>query len=257
MWIWDRAFDEKSDSAGSIMHRPLCVRAAGETALDLMRLAPEVTRIQGINARVGILYSMASMVYQENYPEELKNSYEALNFTGNRIAFVHTDRLLDGNSIPEVLLVPMATHIEERAIEGILKYIEGGGMVILLGDGCLQRNEHDLEIDRLPNDPERIVELTVDQEPVKLRKALLDYLPAPSVHPKLADGTLAWGIEWLEVEESNRHLVNAVNLLKSDLEVSWTCEDKCRMFDLLSGHDLEEISILKSLNPVLLELTRD
>ena len=255
IWVWERTFDPESDFAGSIMHRPLCARAAGETALDLMRLSREVARIQEANPGAGILYSMPSMVYQDGYPEELRNSYEALNFTGNRIAFVQSENLLDDGSLPPLIIIPMATHVEEVTVWGLSRYVENGGKLVLLGEGCLQMSEHNRPNDvQLPVETGRVMQMPSGQGAFVLRKALLKYLPPLSIYPSSGGDSLAWGIEWLEARDGERRIINAVNLLRSEIAIKWSGMDLVNATDLITGQKIGEEMVIRPLDPLLIEI---
>ena len=96
MWVWERTFDNDSSFAGSIMHRPVCAEAHGRVALDLMRLAPEITALQQAPARLAIVYSISSLIYGRVESErQLHRVYQALNFLGEKIDFI-TERQLAG-----------------------------------------------------------------------------------------------------------------------------------------------------------------
>jgi len=99
-WVWERTYSPTSDFAGSIMHRPACVEAMGQTGLDLMRLAPEVTALQRLEPPVALLWSLASVVYDQGHLSVLRQAYEALNFCGVKLGFVTERQLASGTGSP-------------------------------------------------------------------------------------------------------------------------------------------------------------
>ena len=253
IWVWERTYDEKSDFAGSIMHRPLCVRAVGETSLDLMRFSEEVTALQGVEPAVGLLYSIPSIVYQKDYLPELRNAYEALNFTGRRISFLSGDQLESG--VPNVLIVPNASHIERASSAGVRHFVKDGGKIILLGSHCLERDDHDIPLD-LGLDKGRMTVLPSGIFPRKLRGILLNHLGSSSVYPD-SEGEMAWGVEWLVTRLNDRYLLNAVNLLRQELTVRWIGAngETVAVKNLFSQVETRDGFTMKPLKPILAEIT--
>jgi hypothetical protein len=252
MWVWERTYDAESDFAGSIMHRPLCVRAAGEVSLDLMRFADEVVALQNAAPGISILYSIPSMVYDPLYIIELRSVYEASNFLGHKIAFVDV-RELEADGTP-CLLVPSAVHLEEEALPRIRNYVEGGGRLILIGEGCLTRNQHDLPLE-IGVAPTRTIGGGL--EPRSLRDSLEAVVEPVPVRPLDPDGTLAWGMEWLAVRLGDRELVNGVNLLNEPQAPSWTGEGgPLTLRNLFTSREFEGEVTMRPMEPLLAEIIR-
>ena len=107
-WVWERTYDPASDLSGSILHRPACAEAMGQSGLELMRLAPELTTFQRVHAQVALLYSTASVVAGEDHLKAMRHIYEGLNFCGLRIGFV-TERQLAAYTQTGELPAPLAT----------------------------------------------------------------------------------------------------------------------------------------------------
>jgi hypothetical protein len=251
IWVWERTYDEKSDSAGSIMHRPLCVRAVGETGLDLMRFSDEVASLQKVEPTVGLLYSIPSIVYREAYLDELKNTYEALNFMGRRVAFVPGDHLSTGTGIPDVLFVTGATHVKEETADGLSEFSRRGGRLFLVGDHNLERNEHDLSLEMDLGEPAS--KIPGGLPPVDLRSLIQKHLDLPEVRPVRPSGETAWGIEWLSTPLDDCLLINAVNLLRGGVKVKWLGADDevLRLTDLFGQRELDAEETMSPLEPLL------
>jgi len=257
IWVWERTFDEASDFAGSIMHRPLCVRAVGETSLDLMRFSREVTALQNARPGVGLLYSIASIVYEDAYLAELKNVYEALNFTGRRICFLPAPRLAERSGLPDILIAPNAWHVETETAEALAQFVERKGKLIIVGKGP-ERNEHDEPLQaNLVSALARATEIDAGLEPRKLRSILLQHLAGPAIWPADSRGGIAWGVEWLDVHLGSRWLLNAVNLLRREATIRWTLPDGRipRIANLLSGQKHDGEMSLKPMEPLLAQVT--
>jgi len=257
IWVWERTYDEASDFAGSIMHRPLCVRAVGETSLDLTRFSEEVTALQNARPGVGLLYSIASIVYEDAYLTELKNVYEALNFTGRRICLLPASRLAERSGLPDTVIAPNASHVEMETAEALAQFAKRKGKLIIVGKGP-ERNQHDEPLQaNLVSALARATEINAGLEPRKLRSILLEHLAGPAIWPTDSTGELAWGVEWLDVHLGRRWLLNAVNLLRRDVSIKWTLPDgrTPRIADLLSGQRHHGEMALKPMEPLLAQVS--
>ncbi len=252
IWVWERTFDEKGDFAGSIMHRPLCVKAVGDVSLDLMRFSEEVSALQRARPSVGIVYSMAAIVYDDNYLTDLKKAYEALNFTGSRISFVPPARI-SGFPVQEPIIVTGAAHLERSGIEGLAQFGANGGRVVLVGENCLRRDEYDQPI--VAQRSARTVVLPSSLKVEELRSALLPFLRPVPVRPLDPSGELAWGVEWQCARLGARSILNAVNLLQDEIEVRWVGANggALRLTDLFDGTIASE-SYLRPLEPMLADV---
>jgi hypothetical protein len=218
MWVWERTFDDRSDFAGSIMHRPACAEAHGRTALDLMRLAPEVTGIEQAPARVALVYSIASLVYNPAYQGLLDRVYRALNFTGEKIDFITERRLAAGGASQyDAIFAPGVTHLPLDALQALQRC---GKPIVTAGDGCLARDDLDREA--------RVGPLTAVQLPnvaeASLRDAIIKLLAdrgwrRPVVVLDADSGKEAWGVEWLSAKSGPALLVNLVNYTPKPVKV--------------------------------------
>jgi len=258
IWVWERTYDEASDFAGSIMHRPLCVRAVGETSLDLMRFSEEVTALQGVRPAVGLVYSIASIVYDDAHLTELKKVYEALNFTGRRIGFVAAGAVPGPGMLP-VLIVTNAHHVEGEVGKTLAEFTRRGGKLIVVGDAP-EFDEHDRPLPAsVASALARAPTIKAGLDPRKLRSFLLRHLGRPAIFPADSSGEIAWGVEWLDVRLGDRWLLNAVNLLRRDLTVRWTLPEgpAVTIHDLLSEQASDGELILRPLDPILAEVGKD
>jgi hypothetical protein len=265
MWVWERTFDPQSSLAGSIMHRPDCADEHGRTALDLMRLAPEVTALQRVPARVAIVYSIASLIYNPAYQELLSRVYRALNFTGERIDFVTERQLAAGKASQyHAVFAPGVTHLPDDAFAGLQAFAasqaatEGARrLVATLGEGCFSRDELDRARDRadLSN-----VEPLADLEDAALRDAIAEMLLAEGldrpvvVHDAETDQE-AWGVEWQAAETEAGTLVNLVNYTQEPVGARVIGPEGVAT-NLLDGSQPGRTIRLEPLEPVLLRIGR-
>ncbi|MCE5217774.1 hypothetical protein LLH03_12190, partial [bacterium] len=254
MWVWERTFDNQSDFAGSIMHRPECAEAHGRVALDLMRLAPEVTAFQQAPARVAVVYSIASLIYgTQESASELLRAYHALNFCGEKIDFITERQLAAGKAKQyQVILAPGVTHLPEEALRGLAAY---DGLVLTTSAKCLSRDDFDRP--QTVGMPKRL-QVLPSLSAVELRDALLPLLEQAGVTPTVtvrdsATGQVAWGVEWQTVPTADGFLVNLVNYTQKSQTVRLEGLQGTPV-NLLTGDATGSTIDLAPLEPVLLRV---
>ena len=264
-WVWERTYSPTSDFAGSIMHRAECTEALGHTALDLMRLAPEVTALQRLRPQVVLLWSLASVVCGEEHLAALRRMYEGLNFSGLRLGFV-TERQLqsfaDTGETPlplreaRVVVVPRVTHAPEAVLAGLRRFVEQGGRVAQVGE-CFAADEYGrpradaglpgerLELPPNSRDVQAWAEGRFAQWGVERRVRLL---------AAEGDGP-AWGVEYVAAELDGRLVVNLASYLPEPAQVRLVVNGEPRGgVDLLSGEDVAAAFEMPVLRPKLMEM---
>jgi len=251
MWVWERTFDPHSALAGSIMHRPECADAHGRVALDLMRLAPEVTDFQQAPARIAVIYSIASLVYGGQESErQLHRVYHALNFLGEKLDFITEPQLAAGKASEyQVLVAPGITHLPPEALRRLADF---DGLVLTAGDGCLAKDDLDRPSTFAP--AKRTVALSaatgrdLRDETVRL---LGDILPRTVVLRDADTGAEAWGVEYQTARTDRGLLVNLVNYTQKPLRVTLGGL-KEEPVNLFTGEPASQPLELQPLEPVLL-----
>jgi len=260
IWVWERTYDTNSDQAGSIMHRPACVEAVGHTALDLLRLAEEVTALQRVKPQVALLHSTAAMVYdRKEYSECLDKLYEALSFTGLKIGFV-TERQLLAGKVPDapVLLVPNARHLPTDALAALKRY---RGKLVLVGDArALRFDEYDRarDVAKARIKAERLAYAHGETTSKQLWEELLRRLPAWRVKPRVevrdTDGQPVWGVVWLTADCKGRRIVNLMNYRHEPVTLSLSAKGRSlSVVSLFDAGKLRGPIVLRPLTPLLVE----
>lgn len=259
MWVWERTFDPGSDFAGSIMHRPACAEAHGRTGLDLLRLGREVNAFQTAPARVALVYSIASLVYSADSERILGRTYEALNFTGEKLDFITERQLAAGKASQyELVVAAGVTHLPADAYEGLRRYLADDGRVLTVGRGCLEKDDFDRPVDRAL--PGKVVGL--EEKPAReLRPELatvLDSLGAGRPIRVLgADSDEEpWGVEWLSTEHDGRVLVNLTNYLNEPVRLRLAGLPEGQRLELLSGEPVSDLIEIEPLGVRLIAAHR-
>jgi hypothetical protein len=234
MWVWGEA--DTGELRGNISLRPGNLYAASCATLDLNRLAPEVAAVSSAKPRVAILYSFPSVFWQPDYKQSTLQVYTALTLMGEQVRFVSERQLEAG--VPEVewIIVPHATHVTDAAFEGLKRFVEAGGRILLAGADCLTRNEYDRPR-KLPLSLNELVRinLPLDEQTAGslLRQALRDNGFQGVELIDVQSGMPAWGVEYRVVEHEGDRLVTLLNLLNQPLVVKLPFEGTVE--DLLSG----------------------
>lgn len=243
-WIWARSPDPAANTYGNILYRPDALSIVSRRSFDLNRLAKEVTALQKAPSEVSILYSPTSRAYQTNIMSLLTKAYTAGLYSGANPQFI-TERQLSGGKQPSgLLVVPGVTNLSEDAFLAISEYRKNGGRVIMIGNDCLARDEHNLTRDGAIT-PDKQLTTSVGVN------ALSDEISAlTGAEPvKNADGNTVRTVEKITARYRGAELWNLCNYSWSgDVTVSipGTAEN------LLSGETVADEIVLKSFQPVLL-----
>lgn len=256
MWVWERTFDPRSDFAGSIMHRPECADAHGRVALDLMRLAPEVTAFQKAPARIAVVYSIASLVYGGQESErQLQRVYRALNFLGEKLDFITEKQLAAGRAGSyEVIVAAGVTHLPEPSLRELAEF---EGLILTTSNQCLSRNDLDQPTKLRPRSRMVVLSDTTERElrdEIGVRLADHGFV-RPVIVQEAGTDREAWGIEWQSVVQEDRLLVNLVNYTKKPQQVS-VAGFQGQALNLISNRPSGIAFELPPLQPVLLQFAR-
>jgi hypothetical protein len=175
---------------------------------------------------------------------------------GENVTFVSERQLAEGTA-PKVpyILVPAATHVQEKTVQALARFAASGGKVICIGEGCLGYDEYH----RARQLPRALAKADlvawVDDEKIEarlIRTELLRHGWRPRDLLVAGSAERAWGVEYRVVTQPGRTLVSAVNLLKEPqtVEIPWLAGPAT---DLLSGQkaDLKKLT-LAPMVPVLL-----
>lgn len=259
IWVWERTFDKKSDFAGSIMHRPLCAAEVGYTNLDLLRLSQEVTAIQNVRPQIGLLYSTASIVYSESHLLTLAKTYEALNFSGVKVGFI-TERKSELKELQKyrVILLPKVTHTTAEMRQALEVYVKNGGRLVMIGEGCLSRNEYDEPQQRTVSD--RIQHLNEDLSSKELWKEFESQMGSWNIERLVRvvnlEGAPVWGVEYLTAQLGQRRVVNIVNYtrLSQRIMLEESGISRIKLKDLLGEKYMDNVLELSPLEIAFVEI---
>lgn len=250
MWVWERTYDNRSDFAGSVMHRPALCDAHGRAALDLMRLAPEVVAIQDAPARVAIIYSICALLWNPEYAGDVAGIYQALTFLGEKVDFITYRQLAAGQGARyPVIIAPGVTAFEEegyRALEALSH--QSGHRVITVRDDCLTRDQYGRPRDISGLGAVRMDMLDAKDARRRLQEALgLDF---PVQVLDADSGQLAWGVGWRWAHDGGRWLVNLCNYTRKPVRLRLVTPGQ-QPVDLMRQAPVDDVIELQGMEPLL------
>jgi hypothetical protein len=253
-WIWSEPAG--ASSQGCITLRPANVYASARAMIDLNRLAPEVRAINEAPADVVLLYSMTSLVWEEDYPAVIKNLYGLLTQLGCKVTFV-SERQLAAGKIPtaKLVILPHVTHVAEGTV-AILDRLQREGAIELLpvGNGNLAFDEYGKPIGVALKLPEPLslggTDARADLD------ALVAVLGNRLTMPPLIDartGKRAMGADYRVINYKGGRLISIINLMHRPMVLKMSSEGVAT--DLIGGGfvKLDQITVASG-EPLLLRI---
>ncbi len=254
VWVWERTYDNASDFAGSIMHRPAMCDAHGRAALDLMRLAPEVVALQDAPARVAMVYSICSQAWNPDYANCAIRAYHALSLLGEKVDFITANQLAAGKGREyQAIILPQVTHIEHGGFQALKTFSRlPGKQLVALGEGCLASDEYgrprsttSFRLTTLPGDQSVHGLQDALARTLRLEQPVRVVEPATGLPPSMA--TWRWG------RDGDRWLVNVCNYARKPVRLRVQCQGARRLTNLFTGRRMGPEFTLGMLEPILIE----
>lgn len=190
------------------------------SALDLMRLSREVFALQNQVPEVAILWSNAAQVHDSRVTASRKNVYEALNFLGVPIGFVHEKQLAaPGRSHLKCLIVAGAEAITAEGLKGIRDFAQRGGVILAYGDDNLRKDEYGRKLEP----PAFAREIPRAERGETLAEMLKTEMKRAGVEAGIGVvdryGKLPYGVEWRSAMLEGQPLVNMINFTRNPITV--------------------------------------
>jgi hypothetical protein len=265
IWVWERTHERDSDFSGSVLHRPDVVSAVGKTNLDLNRLAHEVTALQNEPARMAILFSNPSRIYDEAYLNTVDVMYKSIIFNGQNAGFITEKQLAEGVfGSYSVIIVPASVHVMPQTLGAIKRFIESGTRVLIVGEESLSRDHYGRAI----TDADRTF-IMENSTVLKNAESLTEPEIMGVIRNIIADvgfrvtlketntGNPVYGVEWLCAEYDGKLLINICNYEWSYKSIAVFIEDSPIGYatDLITGNAVNAaVMELAPFTPVLLRV---
>ncbi len=259
-WVWSRG--QSGDLAENILTRVNCVRAMGEVALDLCRLASEMHALQRAKAEAAILYAYSSLLASQDHTNECRSAFEGAYFTDAVWDFVTERQAVAGKlSGYKLVVVPRAANVADAVVAAFDAYIAQGGTVMTVGE-CFVRDEYGRErAGRLKQSRRGRLVAFPDAMTPRAYREILDGLLAKTrvdraVRLTGPPGEPVWGVNLRAVRRGEDLLVNLVNFTRRPARVMLrSAVSLGKATDLLAGKAVRFPLELEPLDPVLLRIS--
>lgn len=254
-WVWEEAAD--NSLSGSIYFRPANIYGAGRAMLELNQYAHEAAAINTIEPRVALLYSPASVFWEDAYKGAIFSVYRQLNFLGQQVDFVSEKELAAGRMpTSECIIAPAATHVTDETVKKLRQFVDAGGHLLFAGKDNLAYDEyHSARPAADIPAGTQLPSMTSEEDSANaLREVLIkngvDVLQVLDV----TSGKPAWGVEFRSVKTDGSNIVAMMALDGHDHVVNIP-GTRGRVVDELSGEAIDKDKInLEALTPRLLKM---
>ncbi|HEX2949634.1 MAG TPA: hypothetical protein VHV83_08715, partial [Armatimonadota bacterium] len=206
--------------------------------------------------QVAIIYSPASIWYDDSHHPVWRSTWDAFANTGMRVRFLSEKQLQAGQfGDVKVLILPETQVVEPGTIDGIRKFIKAGGKVISIGRnleytlGWVPISDSEVRpliwksIDKLGIDWEKQLISWVNQAGVKA-----DIKLASATHPSLA------GIHWLSGTLNGKNVVSIVNTSGKTVDISISSPKVTRAWDMIADKEIKLPAELKNYGAMTLQI---
>ena len=273
IWVWEHFYDQVkvpnppdyygNDTFRAILTRPENVMAVGRVGLDLMRLAPEVYRMQRATSPVAMFYGITAQIWSQRADAAMKRAYEAMSFTGLPVVFVSERQVREGAlSRFHAVVLPSIRHAPDAVARAIGAYAAAGGKVWIIGEACeaLGRDEYDRPRDLAWPEGSTLC-LPESASPMALRSAMLRALDGAGIERHVVlkgeDGSEPWAVDYRAVPDGKGYLVSMANYWGTPKKVSIVLDGRAPTTkrDLRAGRALrEDVIELQPLQAMLLRI---
>jgi hypothetical protein len=219
-WVWNR--NGRVDC--SLLLDAAVLLGSGQAALDLQRVAPQISAFHNRPDDVVILYSNASSPHSRRMDDGTILSqtvqtdlvYEAMYFQGMQVGYVSESQIgqerLSGRKL---LIVPNSSHVERTTRDAIEAFARSGGRVVLVGESLkyTPQGEPQSALGKLPT----IKHIDGLKEVDQMRKELMPILKSAGVLPgmtvKVQNNQAFPTVEWRTATDADgRELLYVMNL---------------------------------------------
>ena len=221
-WDWDGS-NRNSLFIGLFRYRPRATEEYVRTGLDLMRLAPDVAAISGVEPEVGILYSRANLLWNQESIETLNRTFAAVSAAGLQPVVIPDQVLASGKlaeRFPElkVLILPDVRYLPDEAFAGLEVFMQQGfhdNRGVLAVGGLPELTPYGKKRDTAIFDDtavsvERLA--IADAEADKVARQLEKFAVKPAVTLTAADGKPVRNVFFRSAMRDGHRIVAAVNL---------------------------------------------
>lgn len=228
LWVWeeDKGVD---DLKGSIYYRPGNTHGAGLAMIRGNQFANELAAFNQQKAKVALLYSYPSIYWQPDHPNTVTEIYTALTLRGQPVTFISESQLATGqrsiaNDQVQLLILPHATHMTDRAWAGLQAFIDKGGKVLAIGNDCGWFDDYGQPRNTILQFLTMNLAKSTQKTAENLDAILNQYQLAAPTLIDTRTGQAAWGVEYRVLQQADQDLVSMTNFNNSTLTLSLPLE---------------------------------
>ena len=256
LWVWEHFYENvpvenppdyyNNDTFNAILTRPENVMAVGRVGLDLMRLAPEVYKMQAATSPVAILYGITAQMWSERAASATRRVAEAMTFTGLPVRFVSERQVREGGLAGlRAVVLPSVRHAPDTVAGAVADYAAGGGRLWIVGDPpeALARDEYGRPRRiSLPGASTLCWPETASAR--DLRDMLLPAMDAAGIQRRVVlkdeSGAEPWAVDYRAVPEGDGCLVSMANYWGTPKKVRIVVDGRApaKIRDLRAERDL-------------------
>lgn len=274
LWLWDRYSRSKNGTIyfnSLLTARPDSVATLGKTTLDLNRLSKEVVALQDAKSDIAVLYSDASVPYNEEMLDIIRTVSASLGENGQKTRFV-VESQLENMLNYKAIIIPGSVSVRKGTLMQLKKFIEDGGELIIIGDKSLTVNEYgdkhnDTDVSFIKNnskcltyeDAGTTIAGVSKQEINKEITSLVKKLKLDTVVVKdKATGEKITDADFITAEYDGAYIINLCSYIWDDREVEIYINGKkiTASEDLINFGKYDDSITLKGHVPLLLKIEK-
>jgi len=147
MWIWERKEQKTGWTLNNPLTQPWVLETLGTTYLDLRRLAKYIVLFHDQKSEMAIFYSLSSKLQTSPRTYDLHPEiyYEGLAYHDLPVDFISEEKIAQGLlSKYKVLVIipPFSEYCLDTAYNGIKKFVDSGGTLVVTATNALCYDEH-------------------------------------------------------------------------------------------------------------------
>lgn len=258
LWNYDTV-PERSALGGSyyananLAHRPAELAEIAKTSLDLQRLSREITAIEKVEPKVGLIYSWSNLTINENHMSAVAAAYENIIYSGQKVGMI-TDTVYDDLSKYELIVVPDVMYASDDILQSLKTYMENGGEILLIGDKNLRYDRYGKEI------TSNIAEYILKNADAKssVSDKISEMCLSDIVIVDADTGEKTDDIEWSYAKYNDKYVINVLNYGKTrNIKINLNGKNATNIKELRGGNCFEDECITaETYKPILLAVNQ-
>lgn len=142
LWLWEDVRETSAFDGTNGRNRPEIAADVAKTSMDLNRLGYEVAAFHKEEPEIAVVYSRTALTFNfNNHMAGCISAYEESIFNGQMTRFVIDSKPEDIHKY-KLVVVPSASHLDDRMMNEIKKYVDNGGKLLITGEESFYYDEY-------------------------------------------------------------------------------------------------------------------